>query len=263
MEDWALLLGAVTARLRRGVEAAAACSTAPLAAHDDLLECTAALEQLHQSLHGALQHHRQGEQALQAEVGQMQARLASLQAQLHDLQLGERPADHRLHHDPLTSLPNRGHFRERLEQVLGASRGGSRPMLAVLYLDLDGFKPINETHGPSVGDAMLREVAVRLARSVRAEDMVCRLGGDEFACLLGQRMDRQQLARLAQKLVDTVAEPQQFGDTKVSVRPSIGIALCPHDGATADGLLKKADAAMYRAKRQRSGYAFFDRRADG
>jgi diguanylate cyclase (GGDEF)-like protein len=132
----------------------------------------------------------------------------------------------------------------------------------VLYLDLDGFKPINDLHGHDAGDELLRIVAARLARSIRAEDMVCRLGGDEFACLLSDPLNRERLGHLACKLFDAVSAPLQLGPLKLTVRPSIGIAVCPTDGATTDALLKCADAAMYRAKRHQSGYAFFDPQTD-
>jgi diguanylate cyclase (GGDEF)-like protein len=97
---------------------------------------------------------------------------------------------------------------------------------------------------------------------MRAEDMVCRLGGDEFACLLANAMGREQLSRLACELFDAVSAPLKLGRQQFSVRPSIGIAVCPTDGDTTAALLKRADAAMYRAKRLQTGFAFFDRRSD-
>ena len=109
---------------------------------------------------------------------------------------------------------------------------------------------------------MLRIVAARLTQTVRAEDMVSRLGGDEFACLLGGLPSREKLSHLARNLVDVVSAPVKIGQIKLTVRPSIGIALCQSDGATAEALLKNADAAMYRAKRGQTGYAFFDQHAD-
>ena len=128
----------------------------------------------------------------------------------------------------------------------------------MLYLDLDDFKKVNDTHGHAVGDELLRVVAARLSRSVRADDVVSRLGGDEFACLLGDLPAREQLSHLACKVLDAVAAPCQIGPLRLHIRPSIGIAVCPSDGETADLLLEHADAAMYNAKRHRSGYAFFD-----
>ncbi len=104
---------------------------------------------------------------------------------------------------------------------------------------------------------MLRIVAARLARSVRADDMVSRVGGDEFACLLADVPSREQLSHLACKMFDAVSAPMKIGQLKLTVRASIGIAVCPTDGASAEALLKSADNAMYRAKRQNTGYAFF------
>jgi diguanylate cyclase (GGDEF)-like protein len=206
------------------------------------------------------------------EGDRMQARLQTeLQAAHRDLsearhelvgtRAGERRARHMAQHDELTTLPNSGFFRDRLDQALSPDAPRA-PALAVLYLDLDGFKPINDQHGHDTGDELLRIVAQRLRRSVRAEDMVCRLGGDEFACLLSDPMGRDQLSQLASKLFDTIAAPLQVGALELSVRPSIGIAVCPADGNTAASLLKRADTAMYRAKRRQLGFAFFDRRTD-
>ncbi|MEP6608611.1 MAG: GGDEF domain-containing protein [Burkholderiaceae bacterium] len=159
-------------------------------------------------------------------------------------------------HDGLTLLPNRSFFQQRLGRALGAEAGGRS--LAVVYLDLDNFKSINDTYGHAVGDAVLRVVALRLTRTVRSGDMVSRLGGDEFACLLADMLGRDQLSHLACKLLDAVAEPIQLDQVSLTVRPSIGIALCPADGVTVDSLLQAAYAAMYRAKRHKSGYGFFD-----
>jgi diguanylate cyclase len=217
----------------------------------------AELNRLQVALSEQLAHNR----ALEIEIGAAQAALAQAEAELASTRAGERRAHHRARHDDLTSLPNRSYFRERLDDSLAAGER-RRPALAVLYLDLDGFKPINDTHGHATGDALLRIVASRLARSVRAEDMVCRLGGDEFACLLSDELNRERLGHLARQLFDAVSAPLQLGALKLSVRPSIGIAVCPTDGATTDALLKCADAAMYRAKRHQSGHAFFDRKTD-
>jgi diguanylate cyclase (GGDEF)-like protein len=127
-----------------------------------------------------------------------------------------------------------------------------------MYIDLDGFKPVNDLHGHDIGDQLLRIIAARMSRTVRGEDMVSRLGGDEFACLLADVPDREAVSRLACKLFDAVAAPVKLGALELSVRPSIGIATCPGDGVSGAQLMKHADAAMYHAKRQRCGYAFFD-----
>jgi diguanylate cyclase (GGDEF)-like protein len=109
-----------------------------------------------------------------------------------------------------------------------------------------------------VGDQLLKIVAARLGRAVRAEDMMSRLGGDEFACLIADCHDRDDLGHLARKLLNVVSAPMQIGTTQVTVGLSIGIAIGPDDGDTAEALIRSADTAMYRAKRARAGYAFFD-----
>jgi diguanylate cyclase len=126
----------------------------------------------------------------------------------------------------------------------------------VLYLDLDDFKPINDLHGHAGGDEVLRIVAMRLTRAVRAGDVISRLGGDEFACLVADRLDREQLTRLARKLFDAVSAPLMVVELRLTVTPSIGIATHQGDAARPDGLVRRADAAMYRAKRTQCGIAF-------
>jgi diguanylate cyclase (GGDEF)-like protein len=167
--------------------------------------------------------------------------------------------------DELTALPRRGALQSPLECALtGAHETGpaAAPLLAVMFLDLDDFKPVNDRHGHAVGDELLRIVAQRLRRAMRAQDMVCRIGGDEFACLLATPMSREHLGQVAAKLFDTVSAPLKVDTLALTVRPSIGIALCPSDGDSAQQLLERADAAMYRAKRRQLGYAFFDARVD-
>lgn len=192
---------------------------------------------------------------LEHEIFNIRAELATARVELINMRENEKNARYLSLHDDLTSLPNRSFFRQRLDRAL-ADKEPPHQALAVLYLDLDGFKPLNDAHGHDAGDELLRIVAARLTRAVRAEDMVSRVGGDEFACLLAGVPNRQQVQHLACKLFDAIAAPLKIGTLEFSVRPSIGIATCPTDGATTDTLLKCADAAMYRAKRQRTGYAF-------
>jgi len=126
----------------------------------------------------------------------------------------------------------------------------------VLMIDLDRFKPINDTLGHEVGDRVLVEVAARLQRAVRKADVVARLGGDEFVVLLAQVLDLAQLEALATRLVQAVSQPMVLGDARVQVGVSVGVALPPGDGQALKDLMLAADQAMYRAKRQGSGYAF-------
>ena len=259
-QDWDVLFNAVTARLRdiAGVVTTLPGITAmPLLARSRVFECAEALEQLHV----ALSEQQALQRALQQQLVSVHGDLVQSHAELADTQDGERRQRHRAQHDALTSLPNRNYFRDLLGRAL-VKTDIKRPTLALLYLDLDGFKPINDQHGHGVGDRMLRIVAKRLTRAIRSDDCVGRMGGDEFACLLGDVNNREQLSHLACKLFDAVSAPLQIGKLQLTVRPSIGIAVCPTDGGTADTLLKRADSAMYRAKRAQSGYAFFDRQAD-
>ncbi|QPF74519.1 GGDEF domain-containing protein [Roseateles sp. DAIF2] len=170
---------------------------------------------------------------------------------------GERRARHLALHDALTALPNRRFFIERLTHATALLEAGEPARLAVIYLDLDDFKPVNDAYGHDIGDEMLKVVARRLDRRVRSEDMVSRLGGDEFACLRCGPVSRPELSRLARKLYETIAAPMQIGNLRLRVRPSIGIAVHPADGSTAATLMRSADAAMYAAKRSRAGHVFF------
>ena len=259
-QDWDALFDAVTTRLRdiAGVVATLpGLAGMPRLARGRVLECAEALEHLHESL----RQQQALEGALQQQLASVHGDLQQSRADLADTQDGERRQRHRAQHDALTTLPNRSHFCDLLRHAL-VKTDLKRPSLALLYMDLDGFKPINDQHGHGVGDRMLRIVAARLTRAIRSGDDVGRMGGDEFACLLGDIDNREQLSHLACKLFDAVSAPLQIGKLQLTVRPSIGIAICPTDGGTADTLLKRADAAMYRAKRAQSGYAFFDRRAD-
>jgi diguanylate cyclase len=226
-------------------------------ARTTMLECVTALDKLR----AMLAHELGRRQRLELEVFDAQTALAQLRAELAGTQAGEQHARYLALHDGLTLLPNRGFFRERLDHLLARAEPRCEA-LAVLYIDLDGFKNINDDHGHDAGDELLRIVAARLTRAVRADDMVGRLGGDEFACLIGGLPSREQLGKLARKLFLAVSSPLQIDKLRLSVRPSIGIAMCPSDGDTSDALLKHADAAMYRSKRHQTGYAFFGQRAD-
>ncbi|GAA0320369.1 hypothetical protein GCM10009528_42480 [Kineococcus aurantiacus] len=149
-------------------------------------------------------------------------------------------------HDPLTDLGNRQLFTDRLQHAL--ARRGSKAC-AVLYLDLDGFKGVNDTHGHAVGDVVLVEVANRLRAAVRPEDTVARFGGDEFAVLCEDLSDELNASRIADRVVNSIADrPIEFGEGRqLVITPSVGIALA-RDEADASKLLRRADAALYRAK---------------
>lgn len=163
------------------------------------------------------------------------------------------------YHDPLTGLPNRLLFLSALRHAIGQARSARRSVV-LLFLDLDGFKPINDSLGHAIGDRLLVAVAERLSAAVRRTDMVARLGGDEFAILQTGLRD-PDADEVARKLLHTVAQPFVFDGQMVSVTASIGIAIYPLDDEAPHELLNKADKAMYRAKsRGRNRYELYTQR---
>ena len=172
----------------------------------------------------------------------------------------EEQIRHLAHHDPLTGLPNRFDLDGRLYQALAAARRDGRP-LAVMFLDLDRFKAINDSLGHKVGDSLLVEVAGRLRRALRDSDVVARLGGDEFVVVMtGITGDpAKTVAAMADKLVTQIGQPYLIEEHTLHTTPSIGVSLFPMDGDDADTLMKNADTAMYHAKAQgRNHFRFFD-----
>ena len=151
------------------------------------------------------------------------------------------------HFDPLTRLPNRTLLNDRIAQAMGRA-GRAQSLLGVCFLDLDGFKAVNDTWGHEAGDDLLIVIARRLEACVRAEDTVARLGGDEFVVLLTAVTDTAECERAAARILASVREPIDLGGHTVHVGVSIGIALYPQDGDDAETLLRYADMAMYRAK---------------
>ena len=164
---------------------------------------------------------------------------------------------HMARHDALTSLPNRVLFHEQLVQGLRRTRSGEQ--LAVLCLDLDHFKDINDSLGHPIGDALLKEVGRRLKATVGESDTVARLGGDEFAVVQIGRSEETAARSLAGRLVEVIAAPYEIDDHQIVIGVSIGISLSPQDGSNPDELLKNADLALYRAKADGRGtYRFFE-----
>jgi diguanylate cyclase (GGDEF)-like protein/PAS domain S-box-containing protein len=169
----------------------------------------------------------------------------------------EARLQHQAHHDALTGLPNRALFQDRFRETLGRARR-HRSEAAVLVLDLDRFKNINDSLGHALGDLLLQAVAQRLTASVREVDTVARFGGDEFAVLLDTMENGQKAGHVAQKLVDALAHPFQLGGHELYISASIGIGCYPQDGTDAEVLFKNADTAMYRAKAEgRNNYQYF------
>lgn len=161
------------------------------------------------------------------------------------------------HHDPLTALPNRLLFNDRLEHALKrAEREGHQ--VAVLFLDLDRFKNINDSLGHPVGDILLKETAKRITHLIRQEDTVARLGGDEFIILIEKIDEAQDVAQLAKKLTEAVGNPFSVKGHELHLTVSVGISLYPGDGQEGATLVRNADAAMYRAKEEgRNAYQFY------
>ena len=190
-------------------------------------------------------------EALGAEVSQRK----ELHLQLAEMTEQESAARHAALHDALTGLANRSLFNDRLEHGLAqAKRLGLT--LAVMFMDLDGFKAVNDTYGHDVGDELLRTVADRLRENTREDDTVARVGGDEFLFLVMGANDVPMVASLARKIIDCVQGPCRLTVGQVSIRLSMGIALYPVDGDTSESLVKQADVAMYAAKRNQSEFAF-------
>ena len=166
--------------------------------------------------------------------------------------------DYLAHHDALTGLPNRTAFIEHLEALMPAARGGGSA-LALLFVDLDHFKRVNDSLGHLVGDTLLQTVARRITGALRAGDLVSRFGGDEFLVLLAGNTPPAAVKDVAAKLLDAIGEPVDVDGESISVTPSIGIALFPRDGGTPGELIKHADTAMYHAKsRGRAHWCFFE-----
>ncbi len=164
----------------------------------------------------------------------------------------EAKVRHLAYHDSLTGLPNRIFFRERLAAALAQARRHER-RLALLMMDLDGFKQVNDTLGHAAGDQLLAQVGQRLSSLVRQEDLVARMGGDEFVVLLTEIREAEDAGLVARRIVESLKRPFSLDGEVVRVGVSIGIALFPEEGQDADTLLRHADMAMYQVKESRSG----------
>lgn len=186
-------------------------------------------------------------------------RTAQLQAQIQERERIEHQLKHEVMHDGLTGLPNRAYLFDSLERLLARySRDPSR-RFAVMFMDIDRFKLINDSVGHHAGDAVLKEVASRLTKQLREPDFVARLGGDEFAVLIEEASDVDSVVRIACRLMEALGPSMVVGEREIFASTSIGIALCDPRYPTAEDLLRNADAAMYRAKvNGRQRFELFD-----
>lgn len=185
----------------------------------------------------------------------------TLSAEICEREAAEARAQSLARHDPLTGLANRRHFLEELDRRLGLVVDEVNAF-ALLFVDLDRFKPINDVHGHAIGDQLLQVIATRLSGCIRDDSFAARLGGDEFAVLLEDPGGREGVAAAARRVLHELSAPILVNGLKLTVGASIGIAMCPADGRVAADLLQRGDAAMLRAKEDRGAYKFFDSTID-
>ncbi len=175
--------------------------------------------------------------------------------------LSEQRIRHLARHDPLTDLPNRLRFQDEMRRVEAAIKRGDT--VAIMSIDLDRFKSINDTLGHAVGDAVLKQFATKLTSVLREGDVAARLGGDEFAVLAPSIDEPAHAANIAARLISLFSEPVDVDGHRVMIGASVGIAVAPHDGVETDALMKNADLALYRAKADgRGAYHFFEKGMD-
>jgi diguanylate cyclase (GGDEF)-like protein len=194
---------------------------------------------------------------LESALTQTQHALADTEAALTAAQHQAQEALVRALHDSLTGLPNRELFDDRLAKAISLADRHNWT-LAVMFLDLDQFKRINDAHGHTTGDIVLKTIAKRLLQFVRDEDTVCRNGGDEFLYLLLNPRGKENVGRIADSVLWVIGQPVIVGNLEFVTKPSIGVAIYPNDGNSGHELITNADAAMYRAKKNSHGVAFFN-----
>lgn len=194
-----------------------------------------------------------------AALNESQEALAHTEAALSAAQMEAHNAYVRALHDSLTGLPNRELFDDRLDHAICLAKRHNWT-LAVMFLDLDQFKNINDAHGHAVGDLVLKVIAERLQQQARNADTVCRNGGDEFLYLLMHPQGKENIERIADSILKGIAQPVDVDGLQFAVKPSIGAAVYPGDGTSGEQLIKNADTAMYRAKKHARGFVFFSPR---
>ncbi|HTJ97336.1 MAG TPA: EAL domain-containing protein [Rhodocyclaceae bacterium] len=227
------------------------------AAHGDIVWIVEDITERRQAQEALVQAHEMLEQRVVERTAELAEANTQLQEEVFERMRAEQRIWHVAHHDSLTGLPNRALLHDRLAQVLTqAGRNGHR--VAVMFLDLDRFKSINDSLGHDVGDELLKSVSVRLQSVVRSVDTVSRLGGDEFVIVLPDIATPDDAGRVAEKIVSVLSPVEKIKGHELRATPSIGIALFPDDGVEAYDLMKNADTAMYHAKSEgRNNYQFF------
>jgi diguanylate cyclase (GGDEF)-like protein len=186
---------------------------------------------------------------------QMFTRTQSLQVATDELAAKQRENEYQALHDALTDLPNRVLFQQKLHETIAANRGGA--LVAVMLIDLDHFKEINDTLGHHFGDLLLQQIGPRLASTLRADDMMARLGGDEFGLVLPDLEDETTAIRIAERILEELERPMTVETLQLDVSGSIGVALYPNHSQDVEALLRRADVAMYAAKESGSGYEVY------
>jgi diguanylate cyclase (GGDEF)-like protein/PAS domain S-box-containing protein len=197
------------------------------------------------------------ERLVSERTAELQAANRKLESEIGERVQAENLARHLADHDMLTGLPNRRILEDRLTQALAFSQR-NRKQTAVMFVDLDRFKHINDSLGHAVGDSLLKEVAGRLSGQLRDGDTICRIGGDEFVVVLPEVKRAADPANVAQKIIENLSMPFMIEGHELTITPSLGISVYPDDGRDAEALIRNADAAMYHAKEMgRANYQFF------
>ena len=214
----------------------------------------------HQAEEALLHAHDELEQRVVERTAELASANTQLQEEVFERMQAEQRTWHIAHHDSLTGLPNRTLLHDRLQQALTQAQR-SRHRVAVLFLDLDRFKSVNDTLGHAIGDELLKHVADRLRRVVRAVDTVSRLGGDEFVIVLHEMASPDDVVQVAEKIIGAMVPPVHIDGHQLRPTTSIGISMFPDDGDEVFSLMKSADTAMYHAKAAgRNNFQFFARK---
>ncbi len=173
------------------------------------------------------------------------------------LETSEKKNRYMAQHDALTHMPNRGKFDAEIEKLIRSGKTDKALKFAIMSIDLDRFKAVNDTYGHAAGDVVIKTIANRLSELVGQNGMVARMGGDEFACLIIDHIDRDTLTWLAEEMVDSASQTIIFNGGKTSVGASIGIAIWPKDGKSLNEIMRKSDLALYQAKQSGRGKVCF------